>query len=220
MTTDAAGVIFDLDGVLADTAELHFQSWMDISRELGIPFDRARNEALRGLSRADSLRIFLGPEALRFDADQQAEIMERKNRYYLQRVERLTAADVLPGARELLEDLRRHGVRVAIASSSRNARIVLERLSLLDAADAIVDGNDVERTKPAPDIFLCAARRLGLPPARCVVVEDAESGIEAARAAGMKVVGIGPAERVGKADCVVPAISALCASVLLRLLTA
>jgi beta-phosphoglucomutase len=211
------GVIFDLDGVLADTAELHFQSWMDLARELGIQFDRLRNEALRGLSRADSLRLFLGEAAGRFDLRQQAELMERKNRYYLRRVAELTAAEVLPGARELLLDLRRRGASLAIASSSRNARIVLERLELLSLPDVIVDGYDVEKTKPDPEIFLLAARRLGLPLQRCVVVEDAESGVAAALAAGAKVVGIGPPERVGRAHLVVSAIAELDADTLLGL---
>jgi len=211
------GVVFDLDGVLADTAVLHFQSWMDLARELGIAFDRRRNEALRGLSRADSLRLFLGDAASRFDARQQAELMERKNRYYLRRVAQLTPAQVLPGARELLLDLRKRGVSVAIASSSRNARIVLERLELLSLPDVIVDGHDVQKTKPDPEIFLCAALRLNLPPQRCVVVEDAESGVAAALAAGTKVVGIGPPQRVGKAHLVVSTIAELDADTLLHL---
>lgn len=200
------GVIFDLDGVLTDTAELHFQSWRDLSHALDIPFDRAANEALRGLSRAESLRLFLGAHAARFSPDEQAALMDRKNRRYVERVAAMTPADALPGARELLAALRARGVPLALASSSRNARLVLERLALTSAFSAIVDGGDVARGKPDPEIFLLAARRLGLPPARCVVIEDAESGVQAARGAGMYVIGIGPAGRVGAADRVVGAI--------------
>ncbi len=202
-------VIFDLDGVLTDTAELHFQSWMDLSRELGIPFGRAANEALRGLSRGESLRLFLGPHAGRFSPAEQAEIMARKNEAYLARVARMSPADLLPGARELLESLRGRGLRVAVASSSRNADLVLERLQIRPLLDAVVDGNDVPLSKPDPRVFLCAAERLGVAPNRCVVVEDAASGVAAARAGGMKVVGIGPAERVGRADLVVEKLAAL-----------
>jgi len=211
-------VIFDLDGVLTDTAELHFQSWLEISREIGVPFDRQANEALRGLSRADSLRVFLGPHAVRFTPQQQAGIMDRKNDLYVARVRRMTPDDLLPGSRELLEDLRGRGVGVAVASSSKNTRLVLEKLRIEPLLDAVVDGNDITRSKPDPEVFLLAARRLGVPPQRCVVVEDAESGVAAGLAAGMKVVGIGPPQRVGRAHLVVASVVALDPDAVLGLL--
>jgi beta-phosphoglucomutase len=216
-TADSA-VIFDLDGVLADTAELHFQSWMDLSRELGIPFDRAANDALRGLSRADSLRLFLGSHAARFSQAEQNALMARKNEQYLARVADMGPGDLAAGARELLEELRRRSVTTAVASSSRNAVQVLERLGIRALLDTVVDGNDVPLSKPDPHVFLSAAERLGVAANRCVVVEDAASGVAAARAAGMKVVGIGPAVRVGGANLVIDSLSSLDAEGVLALL--
>jgi beta-phosphoglucomutase len=214
-----AAVIFDLDGVLTDTAELHFQSWLLLARELSIPFDRAANEALRGLSRPDSLTLFLGPPAERFTPAERDGIMARKNAAYLERVARLGPQDLLPGAGELLESLRQAGVPTAVASSSRNARHVLARLGIERFVDVIVDGNDVPASKPDPRVFLAAAERLNVPAKRCVVVEDAESGVAGALAAGMRVVGLGPYERVGAADVVVASLVELAAADLLNLLT-
>ena len=191
------GVIFDLDGVITDTAEMHYRAWQRLADEEGIPFDRAANEALRGLPRRDSLLAMLGEREVAEDA--LAEMMERKNRYYVAQLDDITPEDLLPGATELLEAAKRRGCRVAIGSSSRNARLVLERLQLAQEFDAIADGNTVERAKPAPDLFLAAARMLGVPPERCVVIEDAGSGVDAALAAGMVAVGIGPPDRVGNA---------------------
>jgi len=210
--------IFDLDGVLTDTAELHYQSWQWIADELGLPFGRQANEALRGLSREESLVRVLGARAGDFTDEQQHEIAERKNSDYCRRVARMTPADLFPGARELLEQLRARGVGIAVASSSRNARTVVDRLQIRPLLDVLVDGNDAPRSKPDPQVFLLAAERLGVPAARCVVVEDAASGIEAARAAGMRVIGIGPPERVGHAHCVTGQLADLNADVLIALL--
>lgn len=202
-------VIFDLDGVLTDTVEMHFQSWMDLSRELKIPFDRAANDRLRGLSRTESLKLFLGQHAARFSSTQQAEIMARKNERYLERITHMQPDDALPGARALLQSLRQIGVKLAVASSSKNARPVVDRLGLGSLLDTIVDGNDIQASKPDPQVFLVAAQRLGVPPARCIVVEDAESGVAAALSAGMKVIGIGPPERVSRAHHIVTMIAEL-----------
>jgi beta-phosphoglucomutase len=211
MSHHETAAIFDLDGVLTDTAELHYQSWQRIAEELGLPFDRRANEALRGLSREESLARVLGPRAADFTDQQQHEIAERKNADYCRRVARMTPADLFSGARELLEELRARGVAVAVASSSRNARAVVDRLQIRPLLDALVDGNDAPRSKPDPQVFLLAAERLGIPPARCVVVEDAASGIEAALAAGMKVIGLGPPGRVSRADRVADTIADLSA---------
>jgi len=143
--------------------------------------------------------------------------MARKNARYLERVSRMTPDDALPGAGKLLETLRARRVPTAVASSSKNAQLVLDKLGVRAFFDAIVDGNDVERSKPDPQLFLAAAERLGVPAARCVVVEDAESGVTAARAAGMEVVGVGPIERVGRADRVVASLRELSAEMLLGL---
>ena len=197
-------IIFDLDGVLTDTAEAHFQAWKRLADEEGIPFTRQDNERLRGVPRRQSLELILGER--RVSEEEMQALMERKNRYYREMIQRLTPADLLPGAAELLAELRQAGIKIAIASASKHARDVIRRLGIEEMVDAIADGYSVERQKPAPDLFLYAARQLGVPPEDCVVVEDAASGVEAARAAGMRVVGLGPPERVGQADAVFPSL--------------
>lgn len=218
MNQPTQAAIFDLDGVLTDTAELHYQSWQRLMDELGIPFDRQANEALRGLSRVESLETILGERSRGFTPQQKEEIAGRKNQDYVSRVARMTPADLLPGAADLLRELRERGVAVAVASSSKNAQAVLVRLGIEALFDAVVDGNDVEESKPDPRVFLEAAERLGVEPSRCVVVEDATSGVAAALAAGMRVVGIGPPQRVGRAHRVKPTIAVLGADELLELL--
>ncbi len=198
------GAIFDLDGVLTDTSENHYQAWKRLADEEGIPFDREQNEALRGLPRRASLERLLNGR--KYSEAQLQEMMERKNRYYLESISRLTSRDLLPGSLEILKGLQEAGVKVAIGSASKNARQVVDKLGLQPWVDSIADGNSVERQKPAPDLFLYAARRLGVQPEKCVVFEDAGAGVEAAIAGGMWVVGIGPKERVGKAHLVLPSL--------------
>lgn len=196
--------IFDLDGVLTDTAEYHYRAWKRLADEEGIPFDRRDNEALRGVSRRESLSRMLKGRPI---SEEQAQAwMERKNSYYVEMIRQMRPADVLPGSHELLAELRAAGIKIAIASASMNAGEVVDRLGLSAEIDALCDGNSVTRTKPAPDLFLYAARQLGIPPATCVVVEDAEAGVEAALAGGMRAIGIGPVERVGKAHLVIPSL--------------
>ncbi len=194
------GAIFDLDGVLTDTAEYHYRGWQRLADEEGIPFDRQANEALRGISRRESLLKIIGDRP--YSEAQIEEMMARKNRYYQELIQSITAADLLPGALPLLKELRQLGLKVAIASASKNARTVVEKLGIAQWTDAITDGYSVDRPKPAPDLFLYAANQLNLPPAACVVFEDATAGIEAGLAAGMWTVGLGPVERVGNAHVV------------------
>lgn len=194
------GVIFDLDGVLTDTSEFHYRGWKQLAEEEGIPFDQQANERMRGLSRRDSLLQLLGER--RVTEGQLQEMMARKNGYYEKFIQDLSPADLLPGAEALLDELRTAGVKVAIGSSSKNARIVIQRLGIADRIEAIADGYSVEQPKPAPDVFLKAAQQLGLPAQCLVVVEDAAAGVEAALAGGMWVVGLGPMERVGAAHVV------------------
>jgi beta-phosphoglucomutase len=196
------GFIFDLDGVLTDTAEFHFQAWKRLADEEGIPFTRDDNEALRGVSRRESLNLML--QGRQITEIQAQEWMERKNNYYRQLLAQMSPEDILPGVCDLLHDLHVAGYKVAVASASKNARDVMQSLNLLEEIDVLCDGSSVQRAKPAPDLFLFAAQQLGLPPAACVVVEDAEAGVEAALAAGMRCIGLGPAQRVGKAQLVLP----------------
>jgi kojibiose phosphorylase len=201
------GFIFDLDGVLTDTAELHYLAWKKLADEEGIPFNRQDNEALRGVSRRASLMLIIGDRP--YTEAQIQEMMERKNRYYGELIPNMTSKDLLPGAIALLDELRQAGIKIAIGSASKNASTVIERLGIADKVDAIADGYSVQQPKPAPDLFLYAAKQLGLEPEQSVVVEDATVGIQAALAAGMWAVGLGPVERVGAAHVVLPSLAGI-----------
>jgi beta-phosphoglucomutase len=185
------GFLFDLDGVLVDTAQYHFLAWQRMAAELGIHFGEAENEQLKGVSRAESLNRILawGGKTLS-DAEKQ-HWMTLKNDWYLELVRGMPADDYLPGAHEFLRASRAAGIKVALGSASKNAPLILERLGWIPLFDALVDGNVVTASKPDPEVFLEGARRLGLKPEECVVFEDSEAGVEAARRGGMKVVGIG-----------------------------
>ena len=199
------GVIFDLDGVLTDTAEFHYQAWQQLADEAGLPFDRQANEALRGLSRRESLMQIIGDRT--FSEETIQAMMDQKNGYYVELIQNITSAELLPGALALLDELRRAGIKIAIGSGSKNARAIIDKLGIGDRIDAIADGYSVSRSKPEPDVFLHAASLLDLKPTHCAVVEDAGAGVEAALAAGMWAVGLGPAERVGAAHVVLPSLA-------------
>ncbi len=189
--------IFDLDGVITDTAELHYQAWQRMADEEGYYFDRDINEQLRGVSRQASLNIILNGREIsteKFEA-----LMQRKNDYYVDLLNTISAQDILPGIESLLLELNARGIKVALASASKNARPILHRLGLTPLFDAIGDGWSVSRSKPAPDVFIHAAGQVGVNIDECIVVEDAEAGVDAAKEAGMRVVGIGPDSRVGHA---------------------
>ncbi len=210
--------IFDLDGVLTDTAEYHYRAWQRLADEEGLPFTREDNEALRGISRRQSLMLILKGRI--YPEEKIREMMTRKNWYYLEYIKEITPRDLLPGAKELLEEIRAAGLKSALGSASKNAGEVLDRLGVRALLDAVSDGYSVERHKPAPDLFLHAAAQLGLHPAECVVVEDAVAGIEAAKAGGFRAVGLGPRERVGIADVIFPNLAGVGLNDLLAALTA
>lgn len=199
---ELAAVIFDLDGVLTDTAELHYRAWKQLAEDHDLPFDRDVNEQLRGVSRDASLRIILGERTV--DDDTFATMMETKNATYVGLLATMGGDDALPGARELVDACRARGLRTAIGSASKNARTVLDALGVTDRFDAISDGTTVAAAKPAPDVFLAAADQLEIDPAACAVLEDAAAGVDAALAADMLAVGIGPQARVGHAHLVFP----------------
>ncbi|HEY9807740.1 MAG TPA: beta-phosphoglucomutase [Halomicronema sp.] len=198
------GVIFDLDGVITDTAKYHYLAWKRLADEENIPFDEETNEHLRGVSRRDSLLYILGDRQV--SDEQFQDMMERKNNYYVEFIKDISPADLLPGVGELIDELRSHGVKVALGSASKNARDVIKALEIADKFDAVADGYSVVHSKPAPDLFLYAAEMLGLSAKECAVVEDAAAGIEAALAAGMWAVGLGPAERVKQAHVILPSL--------------
>lgn len=187
------GVIFDLDGVLVSTDELHYRAWKEMADAEGIPFDREVNHRLRGVSRMDSLQIILERARRSYSEAEKSAIADRKNARYREYLLELTTDDLLPGAADMLAALRRRGIKIAVASASKNASMILERLELNPLLDACADGNDVTRSKPDPEVFLLAANRLGLAPRHCLVVEDAAAGVEAARRAGMACFAIGAA---------------------------
>ncbi len=190
--------IFDLDGVLTDTAEYHYRAWKALADELALPFTRAENEKLRGISRRESLQLLL--KGRQYPEEQIQQMMRRKNELYLEFIHCVSPDDLLPGAANLLAEIRAAGLKSALGSASKNAPLVLERLGITSLLDVVADGSSVERQKPAPDLFLYVAAQLGLPPAECVVVEDAAAGIEAARLGGFRTIGLGPRERVGGAE--------------------
>ena len=182
-------VIFDLDGVITDTAEYHFLAWKRLADEERVRFTRADNEKLRGVSRRESLRLLLAGREI--SEEQASEWMARKNSYYQEMITALGPKKLLPGVQLLLAELQKGNYKVAIASASRNAGEVIKRLGIESLLDGYADGNSVERQKPAPDLFLHSARALNVDPEMCAVVEDAEAGVEAALAANMTAIGIG-----------------------------
>lgn len=186
-------VIFDLDGVIVCTDEYHYLAWRRLADDEGIPFDRQTNERLRGVSRMRSLDILLEAADRTYTDQQKAAMADRKNACYVAMIQALTPSDVLPGALTIIDELKARGVAVAVASSSRNAGTILDRIGLPDAFDAVVDGNGISRSKPDPQVFLLAAERLGVCPANCLVVEDAHAGVDAGLAAGMRVLAVGSA---------------------------
>lgn len=193
--------IFDLDGVIVFTDKFHYQAWKKMADEMGIYFDEKINNRLRGVSRADSLEIILERyEGEPLSAEMKAELMEEKNNTYRELLKTMTRDDVTDQVRNTLKKLHKAGFKLALGSSSKNAKFILEKVELLDAFDEISDGNNITHSKPHPEVFLKAAEFLGEKPEDCVVVEDAYAGIDAAKAAGMEAVGIGDAAGYEKSD--------------------
>ncbi len=187
------GFIFDLDGVIVSTDSCHYTAWKRLADEEEIYFDREMNHRLRGVSRMESLRIVLEQAKTQYTEDEMLVLAERKNKYYQAYIKGLGTSDILPGVMEELEKLKACNIKIAIGSSSKNTPMILKNLGLEGFFDAVADGNDIIRSKPDPEVFVLAAQRLGLECGECVVVEDAEAGIEAALAAGMRAVGVGAA---------------------------
>ena len=192
-------VIFDLDGVIVSTDEYHYIAWKRMAEEEGIYFDREINERLRGVSRRESLEIILENHVKVYSEAEKKELAIKKNEVYRELLNKLAPEDILAGVKGLLEELESRGIKMAIGSSSRNAPFILEKIWLSDFFDAIADGNGIKNSKPDPEVFILAAKLLAVAPEKCVVVEDADAGIEAALAAGMKAVGVGSAANNTKA---------------------
>lgn len=196
------GFVFDLDGVITDTAEYHYLAWKKLADDNGWYFDREINEKLRGVSRLDSLQIILDYNKTKLEFEEKDRLANLKNDNYVIMLEKITPKDLLPGVREFLVELREKGFKTSIASASRNADKVLTKLEAKELFDNISDGNSVENSKPAPDVFIHAAGSIGCNSRECIVVEDAEAGVAAAKQAGMKAIGLGPVETLGEADLI------------------
>jgi beta-phosphoglucomutase len=203
MFDEMQAAIFDLDGVIVDTAKYHYLAWKRLAKANGFDFTESDNEKLKGVSRTRSLDILLEIGGLSFDEEAKAKMAAQKNTWYVDSIRNMDASEILPGAREYLQHLRTMGIKTALGSASKNAPLILERLGITALFDVIVDGNKASRAKPDPEVFLQAALELGIPPLHCVVFEDAEAGIEAARRAGMGVVGIGQPARLREANLVI-----------------
>lgn len=195
--------IFDLDGVLVDTARFHYLAWNELAEELGFEFTLQHNERLKGVSRMDSLEILLEIGNIQLSATEKNVAAERKNNRYLQYVNSMSEQDILPGVVAFLQNMRRSGKRIALGSVSKNAGIILQRTGLTNFFDAIVDGNLITNAKPHPEVFLTGAGLMNLNPSDCVVFEDAVAGVEAAHRAGMMCVGVGDAGVLHQADLVI-----------------
>ncbi|WP_320018365.1 beta-phosphoglucomutase [Labilibaculum manganireducens] len=196
--------IFDLDGVVVDTAKYHYIAWKSIANELGFDFTEEDNERLKGVSRMTSLDILLSIGGVELDQETKLKLADKKNKNYLEYILRMTPDEILPGVKEFMNELKSKGVKIALGSASKNAMTILNQLELTNYFDVVVDGTHVSNAKPDPEVFLKGAELLNVLPSECVVFEDAEAGIEAAVNGKMKCVGIGSPDVLGKANIVVP----------------
>jgi beta-phosphoglucomutase len=196
-------VIFDLDGVIVDTAHYHYIAWKRLASEFNINLTIQQNEQLKGVSRMRSLEIILALGNIQLDEETKQELADKKNRWFVEYIESIRPEEIFPGVHELIKAVKENGMKVGLASSSKNAQRVIELLGIGALFDAMVDGTMITHTKPHPEIFLLAAEKLGVPASQCVVFEDAEAGVEAALAAGMKCVGVGSEAQLGKANLVI-----------------
>ncbi len=203
MNRPDAGVVFDLDGVITDTAEYHYTAWKSLADRLGVPFDRQLNERLKGVSRMESLEIILESSDRVFTDEQKTKLAAEKNTAYVALIETITPENLLPGAQEILELLKREGYRIGLASASKNALPVIKSLQVAEYFDYIVNAATIKNSKPDPEIFFAAVSGLGLTPEVCIGVEDAIAGIKAIKAAGMFAVGVGKPDILCQADVVI-----------------
>ena len=183
--------LFDLDGVVVDTAKYHYLAWNRLANSLGFNFTEKDNERLKGVSRMRSLEILLSVGNVNPSEKEKLKMAKEKNDWYVEYISKLDESEILPGVKEFLIELRQNGIKIALGSASKNSMIILNNLNLTSYFDAIIDGNKVSKAKPDPEVFLLGARELNVQPSECVVFEDAQAGIDAAKAANMKVIGIG-----------------------------
>ncbi|WP_095742927.1 beta-phosphoglucomutase [Sediminibacillus massiliensis] len=196
-------VIYDLDGVITDTAEYHYLAWKTLAEELHIPFDRSFNEQLKGLSRVDSLEKILAEGTEQYSPTERQRLAEKKNDHYKSLIQEIGPKDLLPGVYQFMLEVKEAGIKTGLASASKNARTVIEKLEITHLLDTVVDAATVERGKPDPEVFLKAAQQLHVEPSQCVGIEDAKSGVTAIKSAGMYAVGVGDEQNLSEADWVI-----------------
>jgi beta-phosphoglucomutase len=201
--SDIKACIFDLDGVIVDTAVYHYKAWKRLANQLGFDFTEEQNEQLKGVSRVRSLQLILQWGGVTKTEAEQEQLATLKNTWYVDMISHMTPAEILPGAKEFLESCRAAGLKTALGSASKNSMTILDKINISGLFDAIIDGNKVSKPKPDPEVFLKGAEELGIAPVNCVVFEDAIAGIEAAKNGGMKAVGIGSPSVLTEADLVV-----------------
>ncbi len=194
--------IFDLDGVIVDTAKFHYLAWKELANELGFEFTEEQNEDLKGVSRVASLEILLNIGKVQLSNERKEELLKEKNEQYLGYIAKMGQDEILPGIKEILQYLKENEIPFSLGSASKNARLILRILGLYDLFDAIVDGNDVSSAKPDPEVFLIAAKKLNKDPHDCIVIEDAQAGIQAANNARMMSIGIGNKKILNEASFV------------------
>lgn len=196
--------IFDLDGVIVDTAKYHYLAWKRLANEMGFDFTEEDNEQLKGVSRVRSLEILLELGGVEKTAEEQKVLATKKNDWYVEDIVKLAPEEILPGVSNFLEELKGKGIKIALGSASKNAKLILDGLNLTSYFDAIIDGTSVSKAKPDPEVFTKGAEALGLKPEECVVFEDAQAGVEAAKNGGMSCIGIGTEENLKGANFVMP----------------
>lgn len=196
--------IFDLDGVIVDTAKYHYRAWRKLANSLGFDFSEADNEQLKGVSRMQSLEIILGIGNKTLDEVEKQALAAKKNDWFLEHIHTMTPNEILPGVIPFLEDVKARNIRIALGSASKNAVPTLKKVKLLDAFEVIIDGTKTTRSKPDPQVFQLAAKELNIAPQHCIVFEDAAKGIEAALSAGMYAIGIGNEDELAQAHTVIP----------------
>ncbi|MET3193116.1 beta-phosphoglucomutase [Bacillus sp. OAE603] len=211
MTKELQAIIFDLDGVITDTAEYHYLAWKQLGEDVGVPFTREFNEELKGVSRMDSLEkiLALGNKHNDFTADEKMSLAEKKNEHYVSLIQNISPTDILPKIEELIVDIKKMGLKLGLASVSKNALAVMSSLGLKEQFDVIVDAATIKKGKPDPEIFLRAAELLNVDPKACIGIEDAAAGVDSIKGAGMFAVGVGSEQSLSKADIVYASTSEL-----------
>src|ERR1700712_1740296 len=209
--------LFDLDGVIVDTAIYHYKAWKQLANSLGFDFTEHQNEQLKGVSRVRSLQLILQWGGITKTEAEQEVLATQKNEWYVEMISHMQPGEILPGAREFVQACRDAGIKTALGSASKNSMMILEKINMVQLFDAIIDGNKVTKAKPDPEVFLKGAEAVGVSPADCVVFEDAIAGIEAAIAGGMKSVGIGSPDVLGEANLVISGLDKMSLEILVQL---